>query len=228
MAFQYRPSAPARRPAWIRRPGRRHTRPVRTRPRDRVSAEGTSKPAHSGSRGDAEPALIASARPHHPQEVPCYPGSFAPPRSASPPQRSSSARPRARRAAKRPRPRTTRRSRCVSPTTACLLRHRAGPAGLRQGARMVRRQARRQALLPAPASFRLRRQEWIRARGTRRRRRAARWFRRRPLADPRHGAAPEPWFLVGRTEGLGGRVAAGNSPARAVLRTSNHECSRCC
>jgi hypothetical protein len=30
-----------------------------------------------------------------------------------------------------------------------------------------------------------------------------------------HEAAPEPQFLVGRTEGLGGRVAAGNSPARA-------------
>ena len=41
-------------------------------------------------------------------------------------------------------------------------------------------------------------------------------------AGPDMERPPSRWFLVGRTEGLGGRVTAGNSPAHAVILT------RCC
>ncbi|MCP9271456.1 hypothetical protein NM203_04565 [Mycolicibacterium sp. CAU 1645] len=45
------------------------------------------------------------------------------------------------------------------------------------------------------------------------------------LSHPEHGAAPEPLILVGQTKGLGGRVAAGNSPARAgFARTAKPRC----
>ncbi len=54
----------------------------------------------------------------------------------------------------------------------------------------------------------------------------ARYVLTDPRSCPRYGAAPEPVFLVGLTERLGGRVTAGNSPARAgespVLLARSH------